>query len=274
MKVWAIAVSKDHKWVVCGSDEGANVWDAELHEKILEVESTLTSVFAIDLSPDSTQLATSARREASVWSITSGKRIIGPLKHNEVVIGVRFSPSGKQIATLIPGGSVRIFDSHNGDQLLDIKADSPSQFTVGVIPLAWSNDGHQIFAITDNNMIKSFAFPTGSPLAKSPVLKHERSICIAGGNGKFIATVSEEAVSFLDSSTLAKIGTAISRDSEGKWSTAVSLESGRIAVGREDGKIIVHNLANFLPDSYGPFHVSICPFHPVGLSDNHIHTLY
>ena len=258
MKVWAIAVSKDHKWVVCGTDKGASVWDAELHNKIFEVEGT-SKVYAVDLSPDLTRFATgTGRSEASVWNITSGGRLVGPLEHDDWVIGVRFSPSGEHIATFIPGGSVRIFDSHNGGQLLDIKAERQSKCPLGVTPLAWSNDGKEISTITNNNKIKSFTISTGSQLAESPILIYERSISLAG-NGKFIATVADHAISFLDSSTLAKIGTAI-EDSKEMRSIAISLDSSRIATGRADGKIILYDLASFLPDSYGPFHVSIFPF--------------
>ena len=260
LKVIAISVSRDRKWIVCGTRQGgASVWDAQMRGKAIDVEGTKT-VCAVDVSPDSTRFATGIEggnnRNASIWSLTSGERLVGPLQHDSDVTGVRFSPSGEHVATFIPGGSVRIFDSHNGDQLLDIKAKRPTRWSFRVTPLAWSNDGQLIFAITDNNIIKSFAFPTGSQLAESPILDYTHSICLAG-NGKFIATVSEEAVSFLDSSTLAKTGTVI-KDSKGKWSTPISLDSGRIAAGREDGKIIVHNLANLLPDSYGPFQVSSC----------------
>ena len=84
------------------------------------------------------------------------------------------------------------------------------------------------------------------------------SISIAG-NGKFMATVASHAISFLDTSPLAKIGTAI-QDRKSMRSIAISSDSSQIVIGRRDGKVIIHNLANFLPDSYGPFHVSICPF--------------
>ena len=259
-QVLAISVSRDRKWIVRGTNAGASVWDAEMLDKVVDVEGTAI-VSAVDVSPDSTRFATgtgSNDNKASVWSITSGKRLIGPLKHDITPTGVRFSPNGEHVATSCPGGSVRIFDSHTGDQLLHIKANEPSLWSFSVTPLVWSNDGQQIFTITDNNKIKSFAFPEGSQLAESPIRDNTYSISLAG-NGKFIATVAADGVSFLDTSTLTPVGTAI-QDSEAKWSTPVSLDSDQIATGRRDGKVIIYNLADFLPDSYGPFQVSICPF--------------
>ena len=254
MNMNAISVSRDGKWVVCGTRAGAHVWDAEIQEKVVDVEGQ-KRVYAVDVSPDSTRFATGAYGEGNVWSITTGERLVGPLKHDERVNGIRFSPNGEQIA-ISDYAAVRIFDSRSGDQLIGIDIVTHNAFEI--TPLAWLNDGQQIFVLSKDGKIKSFAASTGSQLAESLILDNDYSISLAG-NGKFIATVAKHAISFLDTSTLAKIGTAI-QDSKGMWSIATSPDSSRIATGRDDGKIIIHNLANFLPDSYGSFHVSICPF--------------
>ena len=260
MKLRAISVSRDSKWIVCGTREGgASVWDAEMHEKVIDVEGART-VYAVDVSPDSTRFATGTGlddNKVSIWGTATGKRLVGPLQHDDWVVGTRFSPNGEHIATFCrPGGLVRIFDSHNGDDLINIKTNA--SFSQPITPLAWSKDGQQIFTTSDDHRIKSFTVSTGSQLAQSSILDNDYSISLAG-NGKFIATVASNCISFLDSSTLAKIGTAIA-DTERMWSIAVSLDSRRVATGRADGKIVVHDLGKFLPDSYGPFHVSICPF--------------
>ena len=258
-KLRAISVSRDGKWVACGSREGgASLWDAELHEKVVDVEGE-NSVYAVDVSPDSTRLATGTGfgdYEASIWSITTGERLVGPLKHDRGVTGIRFSPNGERIATCSHGGSVCIFDSRNGDQLLDIKTDTAS--TRPITPLVWSNDGQRIFTVSNDKRIRSFAASTGTQLAESPILNNNYSIALAG-NGRFISTVAMHTISFLDTSTLVKIGTSI-EDSERMWSIAISFDSSQIATGRADGKIIVHNLASFLPDSYSHSQVRNCLF--------------
>ena len=189
MKLWAISASRDHKWVLCGTDEGASVWDAEVHEKIIEVEGR-HRVSAVDISPDSTMFATGTGwgdDKASIWNITSGERLVGPLEHDELVTGIRFSPNGEQVATSGLGGSIHIFSARNGDQLIDIKTIVPS--TWPNIPLAWSSDAEQIFATSSDKKIRSFAVSTGSQLAESPILDggYDKSIALAP-NGKFIAT--------------------------------------------------------------------------------------
>ncbi|KAG8219179.1 WD40-repeat-containing domain protein [Butyriboletus roseoflavus] len=256
----AIAVSRNHKWVVCGTDKGAQVWNAEVDEKVVEVEGR-NRVSAVDVSADSAKFATGTQGgtiQTSVWSISSGKRLVGPLRHDEPVTGVRFSPDGEQIATSSDGGSVRIFDSRNGDQLIDIETVICSIWPI--TPLAWSNDGQSIFTVSDDKKIRSFNVSTGSQIAESPTLdgdnlKH-KSISLAP-NGKFIATVADHGISFLDTSTLSHIVPTIKeREDIYIFPIAISPDGSYLATGQDHGKVNVHNLGSILPDSYGPFHAS------------------
>ena len=60
MRLQAISVSRDHRWVVCVTRKGTTVWDGEMQEKILDVDGDNT-VYAVDVSPDSTRFATGSR---------------------------------------------------------------------------------------------------------------------------------------------------------------------------------------------------------------------
>ena len=77
-------------------------------------------------------------------------------------------------------------------------------------------------------------------------------------NNKFIATFGGNSISFLDPSTLTRIGPVI-EDGERLWSIAISADSSHIAIG-QSGRIDTRDLSKILPDLYGPFHVSICAF--------------
>ena len=256
MDLNAIAVSRDDRWIVCGTELGASVWDAELQQKVLEVDGS-NSVYAVDVSPDSTKFATGTRSRTSIWSIT-GERLVGPLRHDNTVTGIKFSPNGEHIATTCRRGPIRVFSSHSGDELITIKTIIPS--SPPITPLAWSNNGDRIFATSDDKKIKSFDVSTGSQLAESPALSGGtiESITLAA-NGRFVATYAYRSISFLDASTLTRIGPII-EDSEDIRSIALSPDSSHLATGQYKGKIAIRNLKNVLPDSYGPFHVSICPF--------------
>ena len=260
MRLNAISVSRNHKWVVCGTAEGASVWDMEIQTKLVDVEGRDT-VMAVDISADSTTFATATLSGASVWHITSGERLVGPVGDGPYVAAVRFSPSGERVAASSYDGSILVFDSRNGDKLSIINTVT-SRFWPQT-PLAWSSNGRQIFVASNDSTIKLFDVSTGSQLAESPTLKvnsydYVNSIALAA-NGKFIATFANRTISFLETSTLTRIVPVI-EDSTKIFSIALSADSGYVATGLSDGKVTIRNLGGILPDSYGPFHVSICPF--------------
>ncbi|KAF8128533.1 WD40-repeat-containing domain protein [Boletus edulis] len=251
MNLNAVAVSRDYKWIVCGAQRGASVWDAELQAKVVEVEHR-SVVAAIDISPDSSRFATGTD-QVSVWSITTGQRLVGPLEHDNDVRGVKFSPDGKHIATASEHDAIRVFDSYNGDQLITIDTIIPSFYPI--TPLAWSNDGKHIFATSADKKLKSFDVSTGSQLAESRTLDGTVESIALAGNGKFIATFASHSISFLDTSTLTEICPAI-EDSEDVRSIALSPQTSHLVTGQCKGKIAVRNLGSILPDPYGPFHAT------------------
>ena len=269
MQLRAISVSRDRKWIVCGTFDGASVWDGELRKKAIDVEGK-NGVWAVDVSPDSIRFATGTHRQkVTIWNIETGERLVGPLNHDNPgsgsIAAIRFSPRGEQIATACFGGeSIRIFDSHNGSELIAIKTTTPTgAFSANAITLlTWSSDGQQIFAASKGNKIRCFNVSTGLQLAESlQILPNHNnaddvySIALAA-NGKFIATFADRSISLLDVSTLARICPIIEGD-ERIWSIAISTDSRYLAAGRFDGKTIVYHLDKILPDSYGPFHVGI-----------------
>ena len=260
MTLQAISVSRNHRWVVCGTRNGASLWDEDLREKVVDVEGE-NEVWAVDVSPDSSRFATGTSSNASIWSIPSGERLVGPLEHGiNWVAGVRFSPTGEHIATACIGDSVCVFDSQTGDKLVTISTTILRK--VPVTPLVWSSDGRQIFVASDNKL-RSFNIPVGSVLAESQMyhggnFNDIHSIVLAP-NDKFIATSADRSMFFLHTSTLTQVGPVI-EEGERLASIAISADSRHLAIGRGDGKIIFRDLSKILPDSYGPFHVSICAF--------------
>ena len=258
MRLFAIAVSKDHQWIVCGSMRGASVWDAEIQDKVINVEGG-NPVITVDISADSTRFATGTAKEASIWSISSGEKLVGPLEHVNDVTGVRFSPDGERIATACQENSVRVFDSRTGDEHITINTITPRSIFWAITPLSWSNDGQQRFAASKDNKTKCFDVSTGSQLAETQVLRDGDvgSIALAT-NGKFCATFGDYAITFLETASLSQIPPVV-EESESIESISLSLDSRYLATGRRDGKISVRDLGHILPNSYDPFHVSIWP---------------
>ena len=75
-------------------------------------------VQAMAFSPDGTLLAAagSGDRFATLWEVASGK-LVGRLRHPTYVVGVRFDPQGRTLATAATDGTVRLWDLASQRQL-------------------------------------------------------------------------------------------------------------------------------------------------------------
>ena len=153
VNVSAVSVSRDYKWVVCGTGEGVSVWDAEIREEAVRLEGEPEDVEAVDVAPDCTRFATGSwQAKASIWNIATGERLVGPLELGDsgVVVGIRFSPDGERIATArSEDPSIHIFNSRNGDQLISIE--NPMETMSPLTPIAWSMDGERLFATSEDS---------------------------------------------------------------------------------------------------------------------------
>ena len=254
MNLYAISVSRDHKWVACGTTKGASVWDAELHEKVVEVEDGIC-VYAVDVAPDCTRFATGTDyRKVTIWSIM-GEKLLGPLEHGNDVVGVKFSLDGGRLATACYSDStIRIFDAHNGDHLISMEnPESGDSF----LTIGWSTHGQRLFAASTDHKIKLFDSSTGSLLAEWQIHENDNgpmSIALPT-NGKFIASSAGRVVSFWDTSTHTQLG--IVEETHNIHSIALSPDGCRLAAGsRKSGSSIIWNLRGILPDSYLPGNVS------------------
>ena len=261
MTVYAISVSKDQKWVACGTRQGASVWDAELREKVVEVGSGGSWVLSVDVAPDCSRFATgTGGGQVTIWSITTGEKLLGPLGYGSDVNGVTFSPDGGRLAACFYDSTIRILDAHNGNQLISISIAenlNPIPFN-SLLPIAWSTHGQQVFAVSTDYKIKSFDSSTGFPHTDWQI--HENSngpMSIAlSTNGKFIASSAGCFVSFWDTSTHTQLG--IVEETHEIQSIALSPNGCRFAVGFTDSETsIIYDLRSILPGSYLPGNVSI-----------------
>ena len=271
-RVYAAAVSPDGKWLACGlgrlnSGDGRTslrVWDTTRScAKVLEIKGHTNSVFAVDVSPDSTKLATgSFDKTACVWNITTGERLVGPLQHDGRVVAVRFSPNGDRIATATAAEnekdektakSIRIYDSDNGQQL--ILFDIPFMNNGAMTSLTWTSDGRQLFAAS-YSQVKHFDTSSGSLLKEWLVPGGGRlGSVVLSRNQKFAVVAASNSLSFWDISTYQQIGTVIQYTSSVWWIT-LSPNDDQIVTGEENGKVTLRNLRDILPVLYLTANVS------------------
>lgn len=254
-----LAVSRDGKWIVSGTDLGlVTVWNAERHEKVSEFQAHNQDVFAVDISPDATKIATgSGDKTAYVWSLSTtqagvnrqgdSQRLLlaGPLQHRNTVAAVKFSPDGRRLATATRDRhSIRLYDSRNGRCLVDVRIHVNSHINQS---LAWTSDSKRLFALSQEGVIHCLDVSTGTILSEWSIHNNVNARCIAlASSGVFIAASANSSVSFWDTETRTRVGPVI-EFSHDVWSMAISAND---FVAGGDKTISLRSLCDMLPSLY------------------------
>ncbi|KAI9456188.1 WD40-repeat-containing domain protein [Boletus coccyginus] len=244
-----IEVSRDGKWIVGGTGGGqVTVWNAETwHSKVTEFQAHSRGVRAVDVSPDSTKIATGSDDKTScVWSLSTGKKLLGPWKHENAVVAAKFSPDGCLIATATDCSSVRVYDSRNGSLLVEFPVKVNSWLNQS---LAWASDSKQLFALSHDGYIHHVNVSAKTTLSKWRI--HTTNLdptCIAlASNGTFVATSGDSSVSLWDTTTHKQIGAVITYTHR-IWSMSISSSYDLVTSG--DKSVSLRILCGFLPSHY------------------------
>ena len=246
--VFNIAVSQDEKWVVSGTRTGlVRVWNAESHSKVTELKAHNGGVYAVDVSPHGTRIATGSRDDTLCVWLSTGERLLGPVKHDNLVVSVKFSPNGRLIATATWDGDVRVYDSHNGGLLVQfpVQVNSTSNQS-----LAWASDSKQLLALSRDGNINCLEVSSGKTPSKWRIHSSDNAMrqCIAlASNGTFIAASASSSVSFWDTATHEQIGSVIKRTHP---IVCMAISSNYDLVTAGSNKITVRNLCDVLPSYY------------------------
>ena len=245
-----VAVSQDGKWVVSGTNIGlVAVWNAENHSKETEWKAHKDWVHAVDVSPDGTRVATgSDDGTLCVWYLskpsTGSRLVLGPVKHDNTVIAVKFSPNGCLVATATwKRDSVRVYDSQNGHLLFQVPVNSTSNQS-----LAWASDSKQLFALSRDGNVHCLVVSAETTLSKWAIHSSDNPRCIAlASNSRFIVASANSSVSFWDTATHEQIGSVIEHTHD-IGSMAISTDY-HLATAAGD-RITVLNLCDVLPSPY------------------------
>lgn len=256
--VYAVVVSKDGHWIVTGELGRMVVWDARTHKKVHEMKehNRKECVSAIDVSNDSTRVVSgSDDKSVHIFSVTSGKHLIGPILHENYVIGVKFSQGGERIATATVNGSVRIFDVCTGIQLCNIPIPvdrNPST------PLAWSTDGRKLFVARPGKVVCLHSSPEGPLISwhSEWAIQNSNSPISIVNSGRFIACSAGSSISFWDPTSYEQLGHPILHSATVRC-LAISSDGRHLVCGTKDQKIIVHDLCKMLSESYFTVKVSL-----------------
>ena len=248
--IQSLALSGDRKWVVSGEERLATVWNRITHQCAFTVDEHTNWVRTVDVSPDSTRFATgSTDHKVYIWDISTGIRLVGPLRHEKHVVAVKFSPDGNYLASISLCRELRIYNAENGELLRSVSVKTHS-----TNPIAWSSDSRRIFVICSDGAIRQIFVDTGTFISEwtTPGELDNSFVSVAlPRNGRFIASFVGRTLSLWDTSTTERFGPVFDHPRNSRlWSIALSLDNNYIATGGENGVVTLRNLNNIIPMYY------------------------
>lgn len=251
--VWALALSGDRKWIISGEAAAvATVWNRNTRQRACTVNEDLGSdrIYTVDVSPDSTKFATGSRDfRASIWDISTGRRLVGPLYHDYGVISVRFSPGGDRIATTTwDRESLRVYNAQSGELLSNMPITSNARNSI-----AWSGDSQFIFSLS-SDMLSRIHVDSSSADSEWTIpgeTESQTGSIALSSNGRFIAAFVGSSLSFWDPCTAhRRFGPVHDHPGGSLRSITLSSDNKYVATGGENGIITVRNLSDVIPASY------------------------
>jgi WD40 repeat protein/tetratricopeptide (TPR) repeat protein len=104
--------------------------------------------------------ATNRPGEVKVWSIPTGDLLATLREGLKEVVGMAFSPDGKQLATACHDGAMHVWDVAAGKKL-----HSFSVVKQGIYGLSYNKDGSQLMAVNRFKSVLAWNAATGDPIA-------------------------------------------------------------------------------------------------------------
>ncbi|KAG2120391.1 hypothetical protein DEU56DRAFT_114266 [Suillus clintonianus] len=153
LEVWAVAVSRDGRWVVTagGDDDTGELKACEVETGIVkEFKGHSEKIQSIDISADSKLLASGSFDEtARIWNLETGKLVFGPFESDEFVGAVRFSIDSKKLAiNSFSGTRLHVWDvkTQKLDARLGTAVDADGAGYTDA-PIFWTNKNKNILAV-------------------------------------------------------------------------------------------------------------------------------
>lgn len=247
--VYAVATSKDGRWIVHADGQVVVVRSATTCEEVLRVEEHTGQVYAVDISSDSTRFASgSLDHTARVYNIATGQRLLDPFQHaGDMLHGVKFSPSGEYIATASML-CVRVWDANTGHQLCDVSSPRTIQPWA---PLGWSSDSKRLFAVKEDGNVMCLEVSTSKLIREWGLPINNPGFCCLATNGvSFVACTTPSSLSFWDTSSYVQIVTPCVTEVRGTIICMAVSSDDRYLACCGTGKITIYSLEDILPRGF------------------------
>ncbi|KAH7919484.1 WD40 repeat-like protein [Leucogyrophana mollusca] len=239
-KVLWIAISPDGRRITSGVYQGGMViWDALRREVVREIKG---DVYRVAYSPDGRWIAATSmgiKGVVRLWDADTGEPGREPLKCDDEVFYVAFSPNRSQIAVGFQDGFFRVFDISTGESVVGpIKG-----HTDIVSSVVYSPDGHFLITASFDKSIRVWDSKTGVQVGK-PMLGHKNhvySISITADGRRIVAAGLDIRV--WDLETRLQIGDSFFTD-YGIFSVAFS-PNGQYIISSSGNDVCLWDAASF-----------------------------
>ncbi len=217
------------------------VWDLAKATRRHDLRGHRDAILAADLAPDGGTLATASYdRTLIVWDLSRGEQRRTLKDHTDAVYAVAFSPDGKTLASAGADRTVKLWDLATGKRLRTL-----SDSTAELYAVTFGAGGKTVLAGGVDRSIRAWQVDgPEAPLVNS-VFAHSAAVLrLVTANGKTLVSSGEDkAVKVWDLATLKPLA-AIPGGSDWPQALAISPDGHRVAVGRYDGSLAIHDAAS------------------------------
>ena len=191
----AITFSPDGKRLATTGEENTiAIWEAVSGKKLLTITGHTAPVVQMVFNSTGTQLATVSQNNEDgikVWDATTGEELF-TLPEDNPIFGLAFSPDGKQLAAVGPGGRAVLWDMTTRKQILSLVGHSRAVFSVAFTP-----DGSRLATASGDGTVKIWDTKSGKELLT--LLGHASPVLgvVISADGTRLVTASEDGTSRL-----------------------------------------------------------------------------
>jgi len=182
--VWSVCWSADGMHVASGSTDGTvRVWEMESGETVLgPIKTGNQQVYAVEYSPDSSNIASGGNKAIQIWDTTTGERL-STLKQDSHVLCMAWTSDQQKLIAGFENGSIRIFNTTTWEQIAILEGHRSNINAISLL----QND-HLLASASDDKTARLWNLDTNLPVG--PPLQHQDWVWDAAlsVDGKFLVT--------------------------------------------------------------------------------------
>jgi eukaryotic-like serine/threonine-protein kinase len=149
--VTALAYSPDGRHIASCHDRSGvftTLWDAATFRQVWQRDGAHQSIQAIAFSPDGLFVTMAFDAHVEVCAVASGATVYSLLGHHATVRGVCYSPDGRRIASASHDGTVRLWDTTSGLELITLES------TTRLLCVAFSPEGRRVASAGIDGLVR------------------------------------------------------------------------------------------------------------------------